>query len=261
MGRSDGPVDPVYAPIAYLNAGNFGPFTLDGTRTFRVGARDAVLLDPGPDVESHVRALRAWVEDADRVRLLLTHGHADHAGSAGRLAELLGAAVMGPRGVAEVDTPLADGAEIVTDEGTLRAVDMPGHARPHFCYHWVEANALFVGDLILGEGDTTWVGEYAGCVEDYLNSLTRVRALAPAKLYPAHGPPVEDVPATLHRYESHRRERIREVADALRAMPDATPDDLLRMVYGRNLPSAIAGAARMSLGALLDHVRRSHSGA
>ena len=239
----------------YLNAGNAGPFTLDGTRTYKIGTRDVVLLDPGPDVEDHVRALRTWVEGADRVRVLLTHGHGDHAAGAPRLAGELGVSVVGPAGVPEVDTPLEDGDEVVTDAGGLRAVDTPGHTRPHFCYHWRERGAVFVGDLLLGSGDTTWVAEYPGCVEDYLASLAQVRALAPAVLYPAHGFPLEDVPAALDRYEAHRWARIRQVADVLRSRPDATLDHLLEVVYGQALPSAMEGAARMSLGALLEYVR------
>lgn len=238
----------------YLNAGNAGPFTLDGTRTFKIGTREVALLDPGPDVEDHVRALRSWVADASAVRVVLTHGHPDHAGGARRLADALGAPVLGPEGVPEVDTPIADGESVPTDAGPLVAVDTPGHARAHFCYLRPAEDALFVGDLLLGKGDTTWVAEYPGCVADYLASLRRVRELAPSVLYPAHGPPIEDVTEALDRYERHRMDRIAQVEAVLREEPDATLDRIMERVYGP-LPSAVEGAARMSLGALLEYVR------
>ncbi len=239
----------------YLSAGNAGPFTLDGTRTYRVGVREAVLLDPGPDVADHVRALVAWVGDADAVRVVVTHGHADHAGCARSVAHALGARLLGPATVDGVTVPLADGDEIVTDAGTLVAVHTPGHTADHLSFHWRERDALFVGDLMLGEGDTTWVGEYPGCVADYLASLRRVRSLAPVVLYPAHGPPVEDVRAALDRYERHRLDRIAQVEAALVERPDATAEELVLAVYGDRLPSEVHGAAAMSLQALLDHVR------
>jgi len=238
----------------YLSAGNTGPFTLDGTRTFRVGERDVVLLDPGPDVADHVRALVAWVADADAVKIVLTHGHPDHAGCALAVAEALGVPLHGPGTVPGVRNPLVDGDALSTDAGTLVAVHTPGHTADHLAFHWKERRALFVGDLLLGKGDTTWVGEYPGCVADYLASLRRVRGLGPVVLYPAHGPPVEDPPATLDRYERHRLDRIAQVERALEQRPEATADDLVRVVYGDALPALVRRAATMSLQALLDHV-------
>ena len=240
----------------YLNAGNAGAFTLDGTRTYKVGRGNAVLLDPGPDVEDHVRALVAWVADADEVKVVLTHGHGDHAAAAGRLAAELDCPVLGPQGVAAVDVVLQDGATVDTDHGLLVAVSTPGHAAEHLCFHWPARRALFAGDLLLGRGDTTWVGEYPGCVADYLASLERVRALAPSVIYPAHGPALEDVPAVVARYEAHRRDRIAQVEEALAQRPDADVEELLQMVYGRALPPGTGQAARMSLQALMDYVRR-----
>ncbi len=239
----------------FLNAGNAGPFTLDGTRTYRVGRRSVVVLDPGPDVEDHVRALVVWLDDADEVRVVVTHGHRDHAAGAPRLARALGVPVMGPVGSSGVESPLADGDALVTDEGTLRALDTPGHAEHHLCLHWEERRAVFVGDLMLGKGDTTWVAEYPGCVADYLASLERVRALDAAVIYPAHGDPITDVPGALDRYERHRRERVRQVREALAEAPGATPDEVLRVVYPTVMPNALERAARMSLAALLEHVR------
>jgi glyoxylase-like metal-dependent hydrolase (beta-lactamase superfamily II) len=245
----------LHAHPAFLNAGNAGPFTLDGTRTYRIGHRSAVVLDPGPDVVDHVRALTVWVADAADVRVVVTHGHRDHAGAAPRLAEALGVPVTGPAGVDGVEAPLGEGDALVTDEGTLRALETPGHARHHLCFHWEERRAVFVGDLMLGKGDTTWVAEYPGCVADYLRSLELVRGLGAEVIYPAHGEAITDVPATLDRYAAHRQHRIRQVRQALEGMPGAGPDELLRVVYPGSMPSAVERAARMSLAALMEHVR------
>ena len=84
---------------AVLNAENAGPFTLDGTRSWIVGERDVVVIDPGPDVLRHIRALASEVSGAASVTVALTHGHADHAAGADALAELTDGRIVGPDGV------------------------------------------------------------------------------------------------------------------------------------------------------------------
>jgi glyoxylase-like metal-dependent hydrolase (beta-lactamase superfamily II) len=150
---------------------------------------------------------------------------------------------------------------VATDEGDLVAVETPGHARAHLSFHWPARRALFAGDLLLGKGDTVWVGEYAGAVADYLRSLERVRALAVEVIYPAHGPPLTEPAEALDRYTAHRRERIRQVEAALAERPGAGPDELLDLVYGAALPAAARRAALMSMEALKAHVERARDGA
>jgi glyoxylase-like metal-dependent hydrolase (beta-lactamase superfamily II) len=213
------------------------------------------VIDPGPDVPEHVRALKTVIDGAERAMILLTHGHADHAGAAAPLAAATGAEVWGPGEVSAVGYPLADGASVETDAGHLVAVATPGHAREHLCFHWPERRALFAGDTLLGVGDTTWVAEYPGCVADYLDSLERLRGLELDVIYPAHGPPLSEPADALDRFEAHRRLRIRQVRDVLLARPDADLEDLLEAVYGDSVSPRMRGAARRSLGALLEHAR------
>jgi glyoxylase-like metal-dependent hydrolase (beta-lactamase superfamily II) len=214
-----------------------------------------VVIDPGPDVEHHVRALASRLAGADEVSILLTHGHRDHAGATEALATELGAPVFGPAGVPAVTEVLVDGGRVWSDEGTLRALHTPGHTREHLCFVWEERRALFAGDLVLGEGETTWVAEYPGCVADYLDSLAKVRAFGPSVIYPAHGPALTDPGVALERFEAHRRGRIRQVEDALAAAPDADLDALLDLVYGNALPPGLRPAAAQSLAALVDFAR------
>lgn len=235
-----------------MEAANAGPFTLDGTRSYLVGSRSVAIIDPGPDVDTHVRALVSSVTAAERTLVLLTHGHVDHAGAAEHLARELNADVFGPPGVESVTRVLADGDAVETDDGSLVVVDTPGHTKEHLSFHWPERSAVFVGDLLLGRGDTTWVAEYPGCVADYLRSLERLRALEPSVLYPTHGPPLTDPVDALDRFEGHRRERIRQVREARAAQPDADVDRLVDVVYGATVPRAMRDAARRSLEAILD---------
>lgn len=237
----------------FINAGNPSAFTLDGTRTYLIGDRQVVVLDPGPEGAEHVRALADAVRDAEEVRVTLTHGHRDHAPAGFALAEALGVELWGPEGLEGVDRPLRHDDVLPTDAGELVAVETPGHARHHLAFHWPERRALFAGDVLLGRGATTWVGEYPGCVADYLDSLERLRALDLDVIYPAHGPPIEEPGAVIERYREHRLERIRQVEDALREDPEADEDELARRVYG-DVPHAMREAVLRSVRALMQHV-------
>ena len=220
-----------------------------------MGRRSLAVIDPGPDAELHVRAVAAAVAGAETVRIVLTHGHADHAAAAPRLAAALDADVYGPPELEGVTRPLLHGTRMATDEGTLVAVDTPGHTREHRSLHWPERSAVFVGDLLLGRGDTTWVAEYPGCVSDYLRSLDRVEALGPRVLYPTHGPPPEAPEEALRRFRDHRLARIAQVRDVRAEHPGADVDELVDLVYGDAVPRDMRGAARESLEAVLHHLR------
>jgi len=235
------------------NAGNRGLFTLDGTRTFIVGTSDAVVIDPGPDDVDHVQRIVADLRGAERVRILLTHGHADHAAAATRLAGAMGAQILGSGHVEA--SPLNHGQRIETDAGVLEALHLPGHTVDHLGFWWVPQRALFAGDLLLGVGDTTWVAGYPECVSDYLASLERVDRLDPNVIYPAHGPALEQPSDAVARFRQHRLTRIAQVRAALASNPDASAADLVTPVYGSELPSAVRGYAQQSLAAILDHLR------
>jgi glyoxylase-like metal-dependent hydrolase (beta-lactamase superfamily II) len=238
----------------FLNAGNAGPFTLDGTRTYVVGRSVAAVIDAGPALEPHLDALVSAVGRATEVAVVVTHGHPDHAPGARALAARLGTELHGPAGVEGVTRPLADGDVVTTDEGELIVVDTPGHARHHICLHWPARRALFAADLLLGKGDTVWVGEYAGSVADYLASLERVRRLDLDVIYPAHGPALEDPPAAIDRFAAHRLERVQQMKALLVARPGASAAELLTDLYGTRVPEGASKAALRSIEALKAHV-------
>ena len=202
------------------------------------------VIDPGPDMEAHVRTLSAALESAKEVQVLLTHRHGDHAGAVPGLLETTGASLK----------ELKEGDRVSTDEGDLVVLEIPGHSQDHLAFHWVDAGALFVGDLLLGRGNTTWIGEYLGCIGDYLESLEKIRVLGAETLYPGHGPPITSPEKTLDRFRRHRLERLEEVRRAREEDPRGSPGDLAQAIYRGEIPEKLKTAARASVEAALYHL-------
>ncbi|HEV2131916.1 MAG TPA: MBL fold metallo-hydrolase, partial [Longimicrobiaceae bacterium] len=254
------------AGLRVVRAPNPSPMTLDGTRTFLVGRERPAVIDPGPADERHLAAILSTLGEARPAAILLTHAHPDHAALAPQLARATGAVVMMGRGAldpsldpAGVDRWLEEGEEIKTDAGPLRVLATPGHVPEHLAFLWrggeaPPAGALFVGDLLMGEGDTTLVAPPEGDLAAYLHTLERIGELSPGVLYPAHGPALADPAAAVARFLAHRRERIEQVTRALRAVGVATPAELVESVYGAALHPELRAAAEGSIRAILRYL-------
>src|SRR5947208_9329005 len=103
---------------------------------------------------------------------------------------------------------LVDGEEIHIGGATLRALHTPGHASDHLCFELASERAVFTGDVVAGFG-TVVIAPPDGNMLDYMNTLERLRALGADRIYPAHGPVVDDPAAKLDEYITHRRDRER----------------------------------------------------
>ena len=201
---------------------NPGMMTGPGTNTYLVGQRDPILIDTGFGVPEYVPLLetylgqRGWKQPA---RVLLTHRHPDHLGGVTQLRERFRGLRVSkmlhrdgelPQGIED----LRDGETVKGDEVTLIPVYTPGHASDHLCYYLVEEKALFTGDVVLG-GSTTVIPAGDGDLLDYMNSLRRLLSLEVRRIYPAHGPVIEDGPGRIAEYIEHRLMRERQILEAL----------------------------------------------
>jgi glyoxylase-like metal-dependent hydrolase (beta-lactamase superfamily II) len=200
--------------IRSITAPNPGPFTLDGTRTYLLG--ETAVIDPGPNIESHIDAIR---QAMPRLRtILITHRHADHAPGAVPLKAITGAEILAPANVLDdvsVDRRVHDSETLTIEDTRIDVVATPGHTGEHVCYLAADGD-LFTGDTILGTG-TTAIFPPDGHMGDYVRSLHKLRALAPRRIHPAHGPTREDAIALIDEYIAHRMERERQVLDAIAA--------------------------------------------
>lgn len=253
-----------FPELRVLRAANRSPMTLDGTRTFVLGTRRPVVIDPGPRDEQHLQTLLRLLDGATPGVILLTHGHADHAGGAPLLAERTGAPIAMGKGAfrlpfapERVATWLKDGDVVDSEAGPILVLATPGHAPEHLVFLYARPDgrrALFAGDLLLGVGDTTVVSHPEGSVADYLRSLEVVTEARPTVIFPAHGPPLRDPERVIARYRSHRLARIEQVRRLRAEQPDLGAEAMIKRVYGSELDPRLMGAARGSIDAILAHL-------
>jgi len=270
-------VQSLSACVAVALGQNPSMFTGPGTNTYLVGTgRKRLLLDTGSGLEAYMPVLEealARVGCDGLEGIVLTHAHPDHIGGVDQVRAHFGelpvykrpwpsdGGLAGPGGgvspvsVAEPDRqancrlePIDHGDVVETEGAQLRAVYTPGHAPDHLCFVLEEEQNLFSGDNVLGIGTTVIPGG-SGDLGDYMDSLERLRALAPCQIYPAHGPRIDRGVAKIEEYIGHRRERERQIvaalADGLRDVPA-----IVRRIYV-GYPESLFAAAGQSVTAHL----------
>jgi glyoxylase-like metal-dependent hydrolase (beta-lactamase superfamily II) len=243
-------------------APNPSPMTLDGTNTWILaepGAARAVVVDPGPADEAHLRRVADTVARSGRrvAWTLLTHGHADHAAGAARFAELTGSPVRALDPALRLgDEGLTAGEVLAVDGLEIRVVPTPGHTADSLSF-WLPADAaVLTGDTVLGRG-TTVVAHPDGRLGDYLDSLRRLRTLTAddgvTTVLPGHGPVLSDAQGAVDYYLAHRATRLAQVETAVEN-GHRTPADVVAHVYA-DVDRAVWPAAELTVRAQLDYLR------
>lgn len=220
------------------------------TAAYVVGSESGLLVDPAAADER-------LAERLDGIgHVAVTHHHPDHVGHVAEYAAEADATVWCRYGRTdaferatgtEPDRTFRDGTELPVDGGTVTVRETPGHAPEHVGFEF--ADGLLVGDLAVAEGSVT-VSSPEGDMRAYLTSLRRVRAMDPDRLFPAHGPVIDDPGATCERLIRHRLDREKRVLSAVRA-GNRTVDGVLDAAYEKDL-TGVRDLAGMTVRAHLD---------
>ncbi|KAB7648527.1 MBL fold metallo-hydrolase [Polymorphobacter fuscus] len=174
------------------------------TRTMR-----GAFTDPGGDIDRLMAV--ANKQGVTVEKLLITHGHIDHCGLAGVLAEKLGVPIEGPHPAdkfwidqapqngakyglpgATAFTPdrwLFDGDQVTVGDLTLDVYHCPGHTPGHVVFHHGASNLAIVGDVLF-QGSIGRTDFPRGNHQDLISAITtKLWPLGDATAFvPGHGP-------------------------------------------------------------------------
>jgi glyoxylase-like metal-dependent hydrolase (beta-lactamase superfamily II) len=253
----------VITPIL-LAAHNPGPMTGSGNNTYLlIGSdRQAVLIDAGVGDPRHLSALEAELSrhSAQLVRVLVTHGHADHASGAPalqaahpgvRLQKILWPGMDGSAAISW--EPLAHGEQIPVGDQILSVVHTPGHSPDHVVFWDLVSRTAFTGDLVVSGSSVMIHTSRGGHLGQYMASLERVLSLGAVRLLPGHGAAIDSPESVIQGYLDHRRMRERQVIEAL-AAGRATVQAIADSIYD-GLNPALMPAARENVQAHLEKLK------
>lgn len=221
--------------VIRILGGNPGKFTLQGTNTYLVGTgARRLLIDTGEGKSSWIAALKRTLaeENAEISHALISHWHGDHQGGIKDLLALSAGTKVLKNQPEDGQLDIADGQKFSVDGATLTAVHTPGHTVDHMVFALEEENALFTADNVLGQGTAVFED-----LATYLASLDKMKELFGGRAYPGHGPVIDEGPAKIREYISHRQQREDQITQTLRSVNDATgtaswePMELVKIIY------------------------------
>ena len=242
--------------IVRITAPNPGVMTGPGTNSYIVGRDELVVVDPGPDIESHAKALIAAV--GGRLKwILCTHTHLDHSPAAAALKVATGAKIAGTSCAQDgrqdahfaPDRVLGEGDTVSVEGVTLRAIHTPGHVCNHLCYLFEGQKLLFTGDHVM-QGSTVVISPPNGSMSDYLSSLEKLLHLDLQALAPGHGHLIRAPHDEVRKIVQHRLKREQKVVAALSRKSPGTLDELVPLAYD-DVSERLYPVARRSLHAHL----------
>jgi glyoxylase-like metal-dependent hydrolase (beta-lactamase superfamily II) len=258
--------------ITRLVAPNPGPFTQSGTCSYVLGENRLVLVDPGPESDSHAETLMHLVAGRPVEAILLTHTHKDHSVLAPRMAALLDAPIWsgGPHRTARApragetllldasadqdhrpDRLLVDGDVLRFAEQTLTVLATPGHTMNHLCFASFDQRILISGDHVMG-WSTSIVAPPDGAMAPYMTSLRRLIGLGDAfdLALPGHGAPIGKPLAFMRGLLAHRQQREASILARL-AAGDTTTHEIVAATY-QGLDPRLVVPAQLSVFAQLE---------
>lgn len=185
------------------------PFQQNATVLWCEETRHAAVVDPGGDLPLILRVIET--EGLVLEKILVTHGHIDHAGAVADLAEKSGLPIEGPQiedkfwidGMPEQSRMfgfpavrsfvpnrwLEQGDQVTVGNQVLDVIHCPGHTPGHVCFYHAPSQLAIVGDVLFqgGIGRTDFPkGDYQTLIRSIKERLLPLGD--DVEFVPGHGP-------------------------------------------------------------------------
>ena len=237
--------------VRRITAGNPGMLTGPGTNTYLIGDEEVTVIDPGPALHEHIEAIIQ--ASANIKQILLTHTHPDHSPGTRLLQDNIGVPVFALITESSKDqditfTPeriLVDGEIITNEYYSIEVIHTPGHASNHLCYLLKGEQLLFTGDHIM-DGSTVVIASPDGSMQDYIDSLAKLKEYDVNKIAPGHGELIDEPYAVVDWIIKHRFERESKVIDVLKQYNSGDLNTLVKDIYS-DVDAMLHPAAKWSL--------------